>query len=430
MILPLIFIILFAFMFLGLEIFAAMSFAGIIYLLVSGNAPLNLIASEMVQGISSYTLLAIPFFMLVGELMNASGMTKKVVNLTKYFIGSFKGGLAYAAIFVNMLLACISGSAPADCSAVSSVLIPEMRKEKYPDDFSAAVNSAAAILGPIIPPSIPLVILSILVNISTGRLFIGGILPGILLTVTLIFVVMLKVRKMDITITNTKKNTFKMFWPLFKDSFLALVAPIIILVGVLTGFVTITEVAMLASAYVFVIGVFFYRTISFKTLVEVFKKTILIASTIMFLFGISGIFRWFIAVEGFSKSLFNIIISMNLSPVLFLLSVNLFLLFIGMIMDAIPAMTIFIPMLLPIAVGLGIDPIHFGIIVVVNLMIGLLTPPVGGLLYLESKISGVPFGRLSKAIIPFILAFIACLLIITYVPAISTALPNLIMGGD
>ena len=421
------FIVLFLSMFLGLEIFASMGFAGIVYLLISGNAPLNLISSSMVQGLSNYTLLAIPFFMLVGELMNASGMTRKVINLAKFFIGSFKGGLAYAAIFVNMLIACISGSAPADLSAVSSVLIPEMKKEKYPEDFAAAVNCSASILGPIIPPSIPMVVLAVLVNISTGRLFIGGLLPGFLLTLSLFIVAYLQMRKMDIIVTKEKK-TFKEFWFLFKDALLALFAPAIILIGVLTGFVTITEVSILAAAYVFIIGVFFYRTINLKTLIEVFKKTTLFASSIMVLFGIVGIFTWFVAVEGVSKSLYNFIIGMNLSPGIFLLGVNVFLLFIGMIMDAIPAMTIFMPVLMPIAIKLGIDPIHFGIVVVVNLMIGLLTPPVGALLYVESKISGVPFGKLSKATMPFVLSFIAVLIIITYMPAITTILPNLIMG--
>lgn len=428
MVLLLAFIGMFLLMFLGLEIFVSMGLAGVFYLLLTGNAPLNLIASNMVQGLSNYTLLAIPFFMLVGELMNASGMTKRVINISKFFIGSFKGGLAYAAIFVNMLIACISGSAPADCSAVSSVLVPEMSKEHYPEDFAAAVNCSASILGPIIPPSIPMIVLSVLVNISTGRLFLAGILPGILLTGALIVLSYIKMKHMDIKIVKEKKS-FSLFMRLFKDSLLALIAPLIILIGILTGMVTVTEVSMLAAAYVLIIGMFVYRTITIKVFFEVLKKTVLFASSIMMLFGIVGIFQYFVAVEQVSKFLSGVIASLNLSPIVFLMVVNIFLLFVGMIIDAIPAMTIFMPMLLPLAVDLGIDPVHFGIIVVVNLMIGLLTPPVGALLYVESKISGVPFGRLAKAVTPFTLVMIACLLVITYVPVLSTFLPNLLMGG-
>lgn len=421
------FLLMFALMFLGMEIFVSMGVASAVYLLITGNAPLNLISTNFVNGISSYSLLAIPFFMLVGELMNASGMTKKVINLTQFFIGSFKGGLAYAAIFVNMLIACISGSAPADCSAVSSVLIPEMEKEGYPDNFAAAVNCCASVLGPIIPPSIPMVFLAMLCNLSTGKLLIGGLLPGLLLTGALIFVSWFLMRKMELHVTHKEKH-FSDFWKLFKDAALALVAPVIIVTGVFSGFVTVTEVAMLASAYVLLVGVLVYHTLTIPVLIDAFKKATAFASSLMALFGVVGIFSWFIAVEEIPDKLFALIAQMNLSPVLFLLGVNILLLLVGMIMDAVPAMTIFMPVLMPIAVEMGIDPIHFGVMVVVNLMMGLITPPVGALLYVECKISGISFIRLAKAVVPFIAAFLICLLVVTYVPQLSTVLPQLLMG--
>ena len=429
MILVPIFILMFVFMFGGLEIFMSMGLASIIYLLVSGNAPLNLVASTMVQGLSSYSLLAIPFFMLVGDLMNASGMTHRVINLTKFFIGSFKGGLAYAAIFVNMLIACISGSAPADCSAVSSVLIPEMEKEKYPKNFAAAVNCSASILGPIIPPSIPMVFLAMLCNISTGRLLIGGVLPGLLLTVALVIVSALYMRKMDIAVHKEKKD-IREFWILLRDAVLALIAPLIIVVGVFSGFVTITEVSILASFYVLIVGAFFYRTLTVKVLIETFKKTTLFASSLMALFGVTGIFSWFISVEQVPTLLSAAVAEMHLSPAVFLLLVNILLLIVGMLMDAIPAITIFMPVLMPLAIEVGVDPIHFGVIVVVNLMIGLLTPPVGALLYVECKIAKIDFASLVRAVLPYIGAFILCLMVITYVPVLSTLLPELVMGAS
>lgn len=422
------FLLMFAFMFLGMEIFIAMGVSSAIYLLSTGNAPLNLISTNMVTGISSYSLLAIPFFMLVGELMNASGMTKKVINLTQFFIGSFKGGLAYAAVFVNMLIACISGSAPADCSAVSSVLIPEMKKEGYPDNFAAAVNCCASVLGPIIPPSIPMVFLAMLCNLSTGRLLIGGLVPGLLLTAALILVCTVRMRNMDLKVTKTHKS-FKEFWFYFKDAALALVAPVVIVAGVFSGFVTITEVAILASAYVLLVGALVYKTLTIKILIDAFKKATAFASSLMALFGIVGIFSWFVAVEQLPQKLYMIITEQHLSPWVFLLGVNILLLLIGMIMDAVPAMTIFMPVLMPIAVEMGIDPIHFGVVVVVNLMMGLITPPVGALLYVECKISGIPFGRLSREVVPFISAFILVLLVVTYAPQLSLFLPNALMGG-
>ncbi len=426
MILLLIFGLLFVFLFFGVEIFASMGISGVTYLLISDNAPLNLVASKFVDGISSYSLLAIPFFMLVGELMNLSGMTKRLIVFSQFFIGKFKGGLAYAAVFVNMLVACISGSAPADCSAVSSVLIPEMRKEGYPEDFSAAINCCSSVLGPIIPPSIPLVFLAMLCNVSTGRILMGGIVPGVLMTLALLAVCRYKLKRVDHTITRVEQS-WSEFWRLFKGAGLALLAPVIIIVGVFSGFVTITEVAMLAAFYVLIIGVVFYKTINLKVFWEAMKKTVSSSAALMALFGAGGLFSWFLAVEQVPKLISNVVAAMNLTPVVFLLIVNLFLLLIGMIMDAIPAITIFMPVLMPIATGLGIDPVHFGVVVVMNLMIGLLTPPVGALLYVESKISGVSFDRLTKQCIPYIGAFLVCLLAVTFWEPLSTWLPNLLM---
>ena len=425
----LLFVLMFLFMFLGVPIFASMSLASVLYLFVSGNAPLNLISTNLVNGISAYNLLAIPFFMLVGELMNISGMTQRVVNLTQFFVGRFKGGLAYAAIFVNMLLASISGSAPADCTAVSTVLIPEMKKDGYPDNFSAAVNCCAAVLGPIIPPSIPMVFLAMITNLSTGRMLLGGILPGILLTLALIIVTALQMKKFDLRVEKSKK-TFGEFMTLFRDAFLALLAPVIIIVGVITGFVTLTEVAILSSAYILFIGVVFYKTITIKNLIQAFKNASSFASSLMVLFGVVGVFSWFIAVEQIPALLLNFIEGANLSPEIFLLAVNILLLIIGTLMDAVPAMTILMPVLMPVAISMGIDPIHFGVVVVVNLMVGLITPPVGALLYVESKISGVSFKDLAKSVKWYIVAFIIVIFVITYIPALTTTIPNLLMGGQ
>lgn len=428
MILLLIFGLLFLFMFLGVEIFTSMGAAGATYLLVSGSAPLSLVASKFVDGLSSYSLLAIPFFMLVGELMNLSGMTKRLINFSQFFIGSFKGGLAYAAVGVNMLVACISGSAPADCTAVSSVLIPEMRKEKYPDSFSAAINCCSSVLGPIIPPSIPLVFLAMLCNISTGKLLIAGVVPGLLMTLSLILICRRQLRGINHSIVRVKRS-WKEFWKLFRGAFFALTTPAVIIFGVFSGGITITEVAMFTSFYVLFIGAVIYKSINLKIFWEAIKKTVISSSALMALFGVGGMFSWFLSVEQVPELISGAVASLRLSPWAFLLIVNIFLLLIGMIMDAIPAITIFMPVLTPIAIGLGISPIHFGVIAVMNLMIGLLTPPVGALLYVESKVSGVSFNSLVKGVAPYIAAFLICLLLVTYIEPLTTWLPNLVMGA-
>jgi len=415
----------FILMFLGVEIFLAMGIAAATYLLVTGNAPLTLIATSMINAITNTSLLAIPFFILAGGLMNISGMTLRLVKFARFFIGKWKGGLSYTCVIVNIITAGVSGSAPADCSAVSSVLLPVMKKEGYPEDFSAAINASAATIGPIIPPSIPLVVIGLLTNLSIGRLFLGGVIPGFLMGGGLMLVCYLKVKKMNLEIYE-QEQSFKIFLGILKDSFLALIAPIVIILGVITGLVTITEVAILATAYVLIIGVFVYKTITIKDILNIFKDSILFSSTIMALFSIAFIFSWFIAVEGLGKQLEVYVLSMNMSPLMFLIFVNFLWVFLGTIVDAVASMIIFVPVLLPIAITLGIDPIFFGVLTVVNLMIGLLTPPVGGLLYLEAKIANVPVDRLIKELVPFILVLFAVVALMIFVPAIVTFIPNLL----
>ena len=419
------FAVLFILMFLGVEIFFSMGIAAAVYLLVTGNAPLTLIATSMINGITNTSLLAIPFFILAGELMNISGMTLRLVRFSRFFIGKWKGGLSYTCVVVNIIAAGVSGSAPADCSAVSSVMLPVMKKEEYPEEFSAAINASAATIGPIIPPSIPMVFIGLLTNLSIGRLFLGGVIPGFLMGGGLMLVCYLKVKKMNLGIYEQERS-FKIFLEILMDSFLALIAPLIIILGVITGLVTITEVAMFATAYVLIIGVFFYKTIAIKDILNIFKNSVLFSSSIMALFSVAFIFSWFIAVEGLGKQMGAYIISMNMSPLMFLIFVNFLWIFLGTIVDAIVSMIIFVPVLLPIVIALGIDPYFFSVLTVVNLMIGLLTPPVGGLLYLEAKIANVPVDRLIKELVPFILVLFAVVALMIFVPAIVTFIPNLL----
>jgi len=421
----LLFVSLFALCALGFEIWAAMGLSAILYLLIRGDVPLNVIAMSMVSGVDIITLVAIPFFMLVGELMNESGITERLVRFSQYFVGRIQGGLAYVTVIVNVIMAGVSGSAVADASAVSSVLLPAMARDGYDRRFAAAINAAAATIGPIIPPSIPMVFMAVISDLSIGRLFLGGVVPGLLMGAFLAVTIYLQSLRHPLPATHVERGLME-FLRLLGQAFLALLAPGIIIAGVVFGVVTIVEVAFLAVFYVLLVGMLAYRTIHVRSLPRIFARAAATSVTILAIFATVGAYSWIIANEQLGPQVARGIQVLGLGRFGFLLVVNIFFLFLGCIMDAIPAMLIFFPVLLPVAKGLGIDPIHFGVVVVLNLMIGLLTPPVGGLLFLEAKIADIPFEALVRAVAPYLIALLAVLGLITYIPSLVTFVPNLV----
>jgi len=421
----LLFVLLFTLCALGVEIWAAMGLSAILYLLIRGDVPLNVMAQSMVAGVDIVTLVAIPFFMLAGELMNESGITERLVRFAQYFVGRIRGGLAYVTVIVNVIMAGVSGSAVADASAVSSVLLPAMARDGYDRRFAAAINASAATIGPIIPPSIPMVFIAVISDLSVGRLFLGGVVPGLLMGFFLAGAIYLHSLRHPLPSTEVKRGPGE-FLRLLGQAILALMAPVIILAGVIFGVVTIVEVAFLAVLYVLLVGMLAYRTIPLTALPRIFAQAAGTSVTIMAIFASVGAYSWIIANEQLGPQIAKAIQSLGLGWAGFLLVVNLFFLFLGCIMDAVPAMLIFFPVLLPVAKGLGVDPIHFGVVVVLNLMIGLLTPPVGALLFLEAKIADVSFEDLVRAVGPYLAALLAVLALITYLPPLVTFVPNLV----
>ncbi len=419
------FILLFALCALGFEIWAAMGLSAVFFLLIRGDVPLNIMAQSMVAGVDIATLVAIPFFMLAGELMNASGITERLVRFAQYFVGRIRGGLAYVTVMVNVVMAGVSGSAVADASAVSSVLLPAMARDGYDRRFAAAINAAAATIGPIIPPSIPMVFIAVISDLSVGRLFLGGVVPGLLMGTFLAVTVYLHSLRYPLPITEVQGG-LREFARLMAQAFLALMAPVIIVAGVVFGVVTIVEVAFLAVFYVLAVGMLAYRTIRVQALPRIFAQAAATSVTILAIFASVGAFSWIIANEQLGPRVAQWIQALGLGRTGFLLVANLFFLFLGCIMDAVPAMLIFFPVLLPVATGLGIDPIHFGVVVVLNLMIGLLTPPVGALLFLEARIADIPFEALVRAVAPSLVALFAVLALTTYVPWLVTFVPSLV----
>jgi tripartite ATP-independent transporter DctM subunit len=423
----LLFVMLFGLVAAGMSIWLSMGISGVLYILIQGEMSLRQVASTMVGGVDSATLVAVPFFILAGDLMNRSGITAKLTQLADYFVGRAKGGLAYVAVIVNVIVAGVSGSAVADASAVSSVVIPTMLKRGYDRAFAASINGAAAVIGPIIPPSIPMIFIGVISGLSIGRLFLGGVVPGLLMGAVLIAMIFVTSRR-----RNYPTVDVTMDWPtlarLLRDSFFALMAPLIILLGVILGIVTLVEVSVLAVLYILLVSVFVYRSIRIRELPGIFMHSAVFSAAIMIIFAVVGLYQYIVAYEQLGDKLGVWITALDLTPFWFLLLINIFFLIMGCILDAVPVMLIFFPVLLPIAISLGIDPTHFGVIVVLNLMIGLLTPPIGVLLFLEAKIAELPFEHLLRSIWPFTLSLVAVLLLCTYVPGLVTWLPNLVLG--
>lgn len=420
--------ILFLLMTIGVPIFIAMATSSLITLAISGLGTPSVLTVTMISGVNSFELLAIPFFVLMGELMSRGGLTQRIVDLLMFFLGRLKGGLAHASIGVNLFAAGVSGSAPADAAAVSSVMLPAMRREGYRPAYAAAINGSAAIIGPIFPPSIPMVFVALVTGLSLGQLFIGGVGPGLLLAGSMTLLVVWQAHRGKIPgridSTGLAKSSLR---NLILRALPSIGAPLLIVGGVFGGFATITETSMLAAFYVLLLGII-YRTLNFRDIAGIIRDSTVFASTIMILFAAVGAFTFIIVAQRVGDALLELVNSLDVGPIGFLLMSMLFFLIVGMVLDAVPAILIFLPILLPAAIGVGVDPIHFGVSVVVNLMIGLLTPPVGALLYIMTKIGKVSFGSLVKEVLPFIGALFLGLLVIVFVPAIVTWLPNLVFS--
>ncbi|TCP43432.1 tripartite ATP-independent transporter DctM subunit [Tamaricihabitans halophyticus] len=425
----LLFGVLFGLMLLGAPIFVAMLASALVTLAVTGLGAATVLPTQMASGVGATQLLAIPFFILMGELMSRAGLTQRIVELLMFFFGRFRGGLAHVVVGVNAFASSVSGSAPASASMVSSATLPAMRDNGYRPAFSSAVNASAAVLGPVMPPSVPLVFVSLVTTMSLGQLFIGGIGPGVLMAIVLFGTVALQARRGKLPGPATVPAEAARPLPvLFLRALPALGAPVFIIVGVIGGFVTITEVAIIAAFYVLVLGLF-YRTISLRALPAMLRDSSVFSSTIMMLFAAVGGFTFIIAAQRVGDQVAAAVARVDMGPLLFFLLAALFFLLIGMVLDAVPAILIFLPILMPVATELGIDPIHFGVATVVNLMIGLLTPPVGALLFVLTKIGKVSFASLLREVWPFLGGLLVALLVVILAPPVVTFLPGLFFGG-
>ena len=394
------------------------------YVLITGNPPIELIVQRMISGADSFVLLAIPFFLLAGSLMNAGGVTQRLMLFARSLVGHITGGLAHVTVVTNMIMAGMSGSAVADCTGTGTILIPAMIRERYSPAFAAAITAAAATIGPIIPPSIPMVIYAAIVNTSVGRMFVGGFIPGVLMGFFLMGIAYIISRRRGYP-RETRASLRDVFVST-KDSLLALFMPGIILGGILLGIFTPTEAAVVAALYAFFLGAFVYKELRWRDLAKVAEEVVIGTSSVLIILAAATPFGWILAAERAPQHL-TAAFSIFSEPWHLLLAINLALLFLGCIMEALTILIILSPVLFPIVAAAGINETHFGVVLVLNLMIGAVTPPVGVLMYIVCRIANVSIADFAwEAFWPTV-ALIAVLMLITFYPPLVVWLPNLLL---
>ena len=416
------FISFFFFLIIGVPVAFVLGLTPLVALITEGETPLVLVAQRVFTGMDSPVLMAVPFFILAGNIMGAGGMTQRLVKFCNVLVGPLRGGLAYINVAISMLFAGITGAAVADTSAVGSILIPAMKKEGYDRDFSAAVTATSSTIGPVIPPSIPFIIYGVLGEVSIASLFLAGFVPGILLGLFQMIVIWFYAQKRQYP--KRSRPPFREAIRVSVDAFLVLLMPIIILGGILSGIFTPTESACIAVFYALFIGLFVYRDIHLRDLPRILIRTGATSSLVMLVIATASIFSWLLASEEIPHSVTDAILALTHNKILILLLMNILLLIIGTFMETTASLIILTPVLLPLMLTIGVDPLHFGVILVLNLVIGLTTPPVGVCLFVACALGQTTLERLSRAILPFLVASIAVLIICTYWEGLIMAIPK------
>ena len=449
----------------GLPVAIAMAGSSLIYILVSGNQPALTVVHRMIGGIDSFPLLAVPFFILAGNLMNNAGITNRIYNFALALVGWLKGGLGHVNVVGSVIFAGMSGTAIADAAGLGTIEIKAMKDHGYATEFAVGVTAASATLGPIIPPSLPFVIYAMMANVSVGALFLAGILPGVMMALLMMITVAYFAHKNgwggDIKFSGSRfgkaliELAVVVGWPLAVwglvqagmqpqftvavalvvlfaadrhfgfQAVLPIMTPVLLIGGMTTGLFTPTEGAIAACVWSMVLGLAWYRTMSWKMFVKVCLDTVETTATVMFIVAAASIFGWMLTATGVTAQIAAWVLAVTKEPWLFLLMANLLMLFVGCFLEPTAAITILVPILLPIARQLGVDPVHFGLIMVLNLMIGLLHPPMGMVLFVLARVAKLSVERTTMAILPWLVPLLGSLIVLTYVPSISMWLPRM-----
>ncbi len=450
----------------GLPIAIAMALAALLYIWISGTIPPLTVIHRMVGGVDSFPLLAVPFFILAGNLMNSAGITNRIYNFALALVGWLKGGLGHVNVVGSVIFAGMSGTAIADAGGLGTIEIKAMKDHGYPTEFAVGITAASATLGPIIPPSLPMVIYGVQANVSIGRLFAGGFIPGAVMAILMMVLVSYYayVRKYGADIAFSWPRMGRAFFELgfvaatagilyflwsheglpgwirfgsllvgtmvadklFKfEAYMALLTPVILIGGMATGLFTPTEAAVAAVAWALFLGFIWYRTLTWPMFVKISMETIETTAVVLFIVAAASIFAWVLTTTQVTEAIGNWVLSISNDPWVFLLLANVFLLFVGCFMETIAAITILVPVFMPIIAKLGIDPVHFGLVMILNLMIGLLTPPVGMVLFILQKVARLSFEATVKAVLPWLWPLLATLVLITYIPQLVLWLPGI-----
>jgi tripartite ATP-independent transporter DctM subunit len=377
------------------------------------------------NGIDSFPLLAVPFFILAGEIMNAGGITSSIVRFAQSLVGHVRGGLAQVNVLSSMIFAGISGSAVADASAIGKMMIPAMEREGYPRPFAAAVTAAAAVVGPIIPPSGIMVLYGFVMNVSVGALFAAGVIPGILIGLALMGTIRLLAKSYNLPLARPRAS-WRERGTAFKSAWLAMLLPVVLLGGMLSGVFTATEAACVAVAYALFVTIFVTRNVGKSELTTIFKSTALQSGVILLLVGAAVTLGWLVTVSGLAKEIADAMLAITDDVYLLLFLLNLLLFIVGMFLDAGPAILILGPVLSPVFIGMGVDPVHFALIMCVNLTIGLATPPMGLLLFVTASVAKEKVENIVRALIPFLAVEVLVIFLITYFPSLILTLPRML----
>lgn len=384
-----------------------------------------MVPQRLFAGMDNFSLLAIPFFLLAGSLMTAGGLSDRIIALANALVGRLRGGLAISNVVASIFFGGISGSAVADTSAIGGTFIPAMRRLGYPIPYSVAVTAASSPMSPLIPPSIAWIIYGFLTDQSVIWLFFAGIIPGLLWSGAIVAAIVIQAHRYKFPVHG--KTSLRELWKIFREAMTALMMPVIILGGILMGVFTVTEASAVAVVYALVVGIFIHRELDLKTILDAVRKSVETTAVVMVIIGSANLFAWILAYGDVPQRVAEALGGFTEDPLMFLLLVNGMLLVLGTFMETNAAKVMVVPVLFPIAMSLGIDPIHFGVVVTANLCLGLITPPLGIVLALACRIGNVPLDRGIMACLPFLLISIVVVLIITFVPAISLWLPNLLL---
>jgi len=411
---------------LGLPLYAAMGLAAFAFVLLGGLAG-SIVPQKMAQAMNSFPLVAAPLFVLMGAILGQAQLTDRIVRFATSIVGALRGGYAHASILSSMIFAGMVGSAVADAAGTGAVEVRAMKKAGYRPETAAAISAAAATIGPIIPPSLPMVIYGVSADTSIGRLFLAGVIPGVLMGVSLMVMVAIIAPRQGLP--RHAFGGFAAIWSAFKGAFFALLAPVILLGGMFSGLFTPTEAAAVADIYALFLGFVVYRTLHLKDLPAILINTAETTGIVMVLVMVAGALGWCMSISRIPQTLAPMMVAAIHQPLVFLLVSNIILLVIGCFMEALAALLILVPILVPAAIGFGIDPVQFGLIMIFNLILGTIHPPIGVVLFVMARIADVTFEQISRAILPWLVPLLVVLAAITVWPPLTLWLPGLVMGG-